>query len=403
MHTGQGAEQKLMREAGEGPINGYPTATSKQLPLATNRSNQGAPIELIGLSKFYGSIAAVRDINLSIGPGEFMTFLGPSGSGKTTVLSCLAGFTIPSAGDLRIGGRSVVMVPPHKRNIGLVFQNYALFPHLDVSANVAFPLEMRGLPKDEIRRRVAETLQLVRLTGLESRRPRQLSGGQQQRVALARALVFNPPVLLLDEPLGALDAKLREQMKIELKDLHRTIGSTILFVTHDQEEALTLSDRIAVFNGGQIAQVGRPDELYREPATRFVADFIGETNLLSGPIIGVSEQSLKIGIADGLEAVGYAREGFPLPVRRATFALRPENVALGAEATAMANRYRGRLEQSLYVGSSTKHVIRLSPSLVVTARQPVHARFETLIIGSEIVVGWRECDLLLVDVDTADT
>ncbi len=188
-------------------------------------------------------------------------------------------------------------------------------------------------------------------------------------------------------------------MKIELKELHRAIGSTILFVTHDQEEALTLSDRIAVFDGGRIAQVGRPDELYRQPANRFVADFIGETNLLSGPVVASDGQKLKIALSQGLETIGRLREGFPAPQRRATFPLRLENVAIGQASDGMPNRYRGRLEQYLYVGSSTKYVIRIAPDLVLTARQPAHARFEPLPLDSEITVGWRECDLLLVDVD----
>jgi putative spermidine/putrescine transport system ATP-binding protein len=359
----------------------------------------GASVELIGLSKSYGSVPAVRDISLSIAPGEFMTFLGPSGSGKTTVLSLLAGLTIPSAGDIRIGRKSVVSVAPHKRNVGLVFQNYALFPHLDVRANVSFPLEMRGLAKEDIRRRVASTLRLVRLSGLESRRPRQLSGGQQQRVALARALVFNPPVLLLDEPLGALDAKLREQMTIELKELHRSIGSTILFVTHDQEEALSLSDRIAIFRDGRIVQVGTPDELYRSPANRFVADFIGETNLLSGTVVALEGERLKVMLAGDQAMTGQLRPGFPIPKRHATFTLRLEHVTVGPAAESMPNKYRGHVEQLFYIGNSTKYRIRIGPDLVLSARQQTNGHCVPIPLRSEITIGWRESDLLLVDAD----
>jgi len=241
----------------------------------------------------------------------------------------IAGFVVPTAGDVRIDGRSIVQVPVHKRGIGMVFQNYALFPHLDVTRNVAFPLEMRNLPKDEIARRVEAALALVRLEGLGDRRPRQLSGGQQQRVALARALVFEPNVLLLDEPLGALDAKLREEMKLELKRLHHKIGATVLFVTHDQEEALTLSDRIAVFDDGALAQVGTPDELYHRPANRFVADFIGETNLLTGRVLAVEGERVRVAFAPGIEATGLLREGFPTPQRWASFTLLLVKIAVG--------------------------------------------------------------------------
>jgi ABC-type Fe3+/spermidine/putrescine transport system ATPase subunit len=292
-----------------------------------------------------------------------------------------------------------VALAPHKRNIGLVFQNYALFPHLDIRRNVSFPLEMRGVSRAEIERRVSEALHLVRLAGFESRRPKQLSGGQQQRVALARALVFRPPVLLLDEPLGALDAKLREQMKLELKELHQSIGSTILFVTHDQEEALTLSDRIAVFKDGQVVQVGRPDELYRHPVNRFVADFIGETNLLTGEVTSADSRHIRISTPAGIEFVGLPRAGFSMPCRQATFALRLEDIAFGGASEGMANRFRGSIEQFLYVGNSTKYVVRIGRDFLLTARHPERTNIEPLKPGTEIDIGWRESDLLLVEVD----
>ena len=255
---------------------------------------------------------AARDIDLTIEADEFLTFLGPSGSGKTTVLLSIAGLVVPSDGDILINDESIVRVPVHQRNIGMVFQNYALFPHLNVAENIGFPLRMRGLERSEIRRRVGDALELVQLTGLDERRPKQLSGGQQQRVALARALVFEPTVLLLDEPLGALDAKLREEMKFELKRLHHAIGTTVLFVTHDQEEALTLSDRVAVFNEGQLVQVGAPNQLYRRPDNRFVADFIGETNLITGRMVGALDGVCRLDLGDGFEMRGALREDFPL-------------------------------------------------------------------------------------------
>ncbi len=359
---------------------------------------RGARVELVHLTKYYGDVAANRDVNLDVRPGEFLTFLGPSGSGKTTALMIIAGFVVPTSGDVRINGRSIVQVPVHKRGIGMVFQNYALFPHLTVARNVAFPLEMRNMPKAEVARRVEAVLDLVRLGGLGDRRPRQLSGGQQQRVALARALVFEPSVLLLDEPLGALDAKLREEMKLELKRLHHKIGATVLFVTHDQEEALTLSDRIAVFNDGALAQVGTPDELYHRPADRFVADFIGETNLLTGRVIAVEGGRCRVALAPGVEATGLLREGFPRPERWATYTLRLEKIAIGEAARACANRYEGTVEEFLFIGDSTKYLVRLAPDLEITVKLPETGapRFAA---GHRVAVGWNEDDMLLVETD----
>lgn len=253
------------------------------MPKATN----GAGIDLIGLTKHYPKSVALDDVNLSIEAGEFMTFLGPSGSGKTTTLNLIAGFTDITAGSVYIDGNLVDNVPVHKRDLGIVFQHYALFPHLSVFSNVAFPLEQRKVQKTEIQARVSEALATAGLAGYEERFPKELSGGQQQRVALARALVFSPRVLLLDEPLGALDKKLREQLQLELRRVHREVGRTFIFVTHDQEEALTLSDRITVFNHGRIEQVGTASELYENPATRFVAEFIGESTVIEDPQRGV--------------------------------------------------------------------------------------------------------------------
>jgi ABC-type Fe3+/spermidine/putrescine transport system ATPase subunit len=389
----------LRRAAGGAQRYSRPIDAGDRAPEPAVGANPRAAVELVGLSKNYGAVAAVRDLDLTIAPGEFMTFLGPSGSGKTTVLSLLAGLTFPTAGDIRIGGKSVAAVAPHKRNVGLVFQNYALFPHLDVAANVAFPLEMRSLAREEIKRRVADTLRLVRLDGLENRRPRQLSGGQQQRVALARALIFNPAVLLLDEPLGALDAKLREEMTVELKELHSRIGSTILFVTHDQQEALTLSDRIALFNDGRIVQIGSPDELYRNPVNRFVAEFIGETNLVSGRVVAVEGDRLKVSLGDDCQMTGPLRPGFPVPTRRATFTLRLEHITVGPEAETLKNRYVGRIEQCFYAGNSSKYMIRIGRDLVLATRRHAHLRSEPLALSSAVMVGWRDSDLLLIDAD----
>ncbi|GAA0419712.1 ABC transporter ATP-binding protein [Acrocarpospora corrugata] len=249
----------------------------------TTPTSDGGRIELTSLCKRYGSgPLVVDDVTLDIASGEFLTLLGPSGSGKTTTLNMIAGFTDVTSGGIRLGGRDIAPLPPHKRNFGMVFQNYALFPHMTVAQNIAFPLRERRVPKAEIARRVAEVLELVDLTGMDGRRPDELSGGQQQRVALARAVVFSPSVLLLDEPLSALDRKLRQSLQQEIKRLHQELKLTFVFVTHDQDEAMSLSDRIAVFNDGRIEKVGTPADLYRNPGTRFVARFLGESNLFDG-------------------------------------------------------------------------------------------------------------------------
>ncbi len=362
-----------------------------------DKGQAGAEVELRSLSRFYGSFTAVHDVNLQVSPGEFVTFLGPSGSGKSTTLMMIAGFTIPSQGDVRVDGRSIIAQPVHKRNIGMVFQNYALFPHLDVAGNVAFPLEMRNIPKAEIRERVARALRLVRLEDFGNRRPRQLSGGQQQRVALARALVFEPPILLLDEPLGALDAKLREEMKFELKQLHHKIGATILFVTHDQEEALTLSDRIVVFEEGGISQIGTPDELYNAPGNRFVADFIGETNLLSGPVDSVNDESCTIRLPGGARLCGPLRKGLDTPRKSACFTLRLESVRLGDAAAGLENRFEGVIEEFLFIGNARKYLIRLAPDLTITARAPARQQGVALEPGTRLQVGWPASEMLMVE------
>jgi putative spermidine/putrescine transport system ATP-binding protein len=247
-------------------------------------------VEFIDVRKTYdGETLVVKNLNLEIGRGEFLTLLGPSGSGKTTSLMMLAGFEAPTSGDIRLAGRSIARLPPHRRDIGMVFQNYALFPHMTVAENLAFPLSVRKIPKPEIGERVTKALNMVHLARFGARRPAELSGGQQQRVALARALVFDPQLVLMDEPLGALDKQLREHMQLEIKHIHESLGVTVVYVTHDQTEALTMSDRIAVFNQGIIQQIDLPDRLYQQPANSFVANFIGENNRLNGIVREVSE------------------------------------------------------------------------------------------------------------------
>jgi spermidine/putrescine transport system ATP-binding protein len=264
------------------------STTSRPVETSSPRvSHQRSSIELRGLYKFFGEVPAVNGIDLDVREGEFLTLLGPSGCGKTTTLRIIGGFELPSAGEVSIGGELMDGRPPYRRPVNTVFQNYALFPHMTVGQNVSYGLEMAGVPKAERQQRVAQALEMVRLPHVEKRRPAELSGGQQQRVALARALVNRPAVLLLDEPLGALDLKLRKAMQLELKQLNREVGATFVYVTHDQEEALTMSDRIAVMNEGRILQLGTPGEIYEQPRNRFVADFIGQTNFLDVDVVGV--------------------------------------------------------------------------------------------------------------------
>ena len=284
------------------------------------------------VTKSYGALTVIKDLDLDIAKGEFVSLLGPSGSGKTTLLMMLAGFEAPTSGAVSVGDQRVDQLPPHKRNMGVVFQNYALFPHMSVAANVAFPLEMRGVGKAEREARVEKALDMVQLKALKARKPSQLSGGQQQRVALARALVFEPGVVLMDEPLGALDKQLREQMQLDIRALHKRLGLTIVFVTHDQSEALTMSDRIAVFNHGRIEQIGSPTDIYDRPATRFVAEFIGETNLLDGVVEKRDGSRAVIATPHGVHLLVEATPDMQ-PGDKATVSLRPEKIHLGKDAS----------------------------------------------------------------------
>ena len=311
-------------------------------------------LALEGVSKRYGAQVAVDAIDLTLRSGEFLTLLGPSGSGKTTTLMMVAGLQQPDTGTIRLNGTSVADLPPYRRDIGMVFQHYALFPHMTVRRNIGFPLEMRRLPREEIARLVDEALELVRLPGLGDRLPKELSGGQQQRVALARALVYRPALLLMDEPLGALDKKLREQLQLEIKRVHRERGISVLYVTHDQEEALTMSDRIAVFDHGRIQQVGTPEELYDRPSARFVASFIGDTNLVAGRAI-----STDTGVCEVETAAGRVWASARQPIAVGTsvvVAVRPERVSLASEGEGLA----GVVTDVIFVGTARKYAVRLS-------------------------------------------
>jgi putative spermidine/putrescine transport system ATP-binding protein len=335
-----------------------------------------AELRVDGVVKRYGAVVALGGVSLSVAAGEFLTILGPSGSGKTTLLKVVAGFEFPDAGRVTVGGADITDVSPAKRNIGMVFQNYALFPHMSVARNIAFPLQMRGVPRSEIERRVIQAMALVELRGYGERLPSQLSGGQQQRVALARAVVFDPTLLLLDEPFGALDRKLREAMQLEVRRLQRRLGLTTVFITHDQEEALVLSDRIAVMDGGAIRQIGAPDEIYDRPADAFVAQFIGESNLLVGEIAAPDRVLLDGGTSVTVRGLGGGRG-------RVRLLVRPEKMAIDSAT----NRFTGTVVEAVYLGEAHKLRVRVAEGveLMVRGRHAVSA-------GASVTVGFAPED-----------
>ncbi|MCE9524346.1 MAG: ABC transporter ATP-binding protein [Alphaproteobacteria bacterium] len=303
-----------------------------------------------GIKKTYDGVQlVVKDLNLDIARGEFLTLLGPSGSGKTTTLMMLAGFEQPTAGEIFLNGQSLTTMPPHKRGLGFVFQNYALFPHMSVAENLAFPLEVRKTSRSEIKDRVAKALNMVELQGFDKRKPHQLSGGQQQRVAVARALVFDPELVLMDEPLGALDKHLREQMQYELKRLHRELGVTIVYVTHDQGEALTLSDRIAVFHDGTIQQLDTPTNVYDAPANAFVAGFIGENNALPGKVVAINDTECTMELIGGAK-VRAANGNCNAVGRSGVVCVRPEHLTISAETTPGSNHVAALIEDFIFHG-----------------------------------------------------
>jgi spermidine/putrescine transport system ATP-binding protein len=353
--------------------------------------DSGYDVEILNVTKQFGETKAVDDLTLKIERGKFYSFLGPSGCGKTTTLRMIAGFEQPTQGEIRIGGNNVEGLPPYKRNVNTVFQHYALFPHMTVFENVAYGLKQRRTPPNEITKRVNEALAMVRLTGREKSYPRQMSGGQQQRVALARALVNRPQVLLLDEPLGALDLKLRKQMQLELKTLQTQVGITFIYVTHDQEEALTMSDFIAVMNAGRVLQLGKPEAIYENPTTKFVADFIGESNFLNGHV--KSQEGRRVVVdAEGLTDLQATSET-PLSSNAAVIvAVRPERVLLVREPfEGMPNQFKGRVEYLVYTGSTTAYQVRLNDKVLLTVRENNAGRADAasdLNVGDPIYAYW---------------
>ena len=342
------------------------------------------------VTKDYGTVRVVENLDLDIARGEFVSLLGPSGSGKTTLLMMLAGFENVSAGEIRLEGQRINELPTYRRDMGVVFQNYALFPHMTITRNVAFPLEMRGTPRAEVAARVKKALDMVQLGALADRLPGQLSGGQQQRVALARALVFEPRVVLMDEPLGALDKQLREQMQLDIRDLHHRLGLTIIFVTHDQDEALTMSDRIAVFNHGQIQQCASPREVYDHPSNRFVAEFIGETNLLEGRVHEAADGAITFALADGTRFRAQGMPGFAAG-DAGLLSLRPERIDLHTrgEAPEGRNSLNGEITDTVYQGDHLRVVIDTPAGRMIARIDRKAAEWPN---GSKVSISFRASD-----------
>ena len=361
--------------------------------MSVDLSAHGASITLRSLSKHYGEAVAVDGIDLEVEPGEFLTLLGPSGSGKTTTLNMIAGFVDATAGELLIDNHPVRAVPPHKRNIGMVFQAYALFPHMSVADNVGYPLRQRKVPKEQRRDLVVEALNTVGLVGLAQRMPRQLSGGQQQRVALARAMVYSPRVLLMDEPLGALDKKLRDALQLEIKRIHGALGTTFVYVTHDQDEALVLSDRVAVFNQGRIEQIGTAHELYERPNSIFVAQFLGESCLFAGVATGHAVQT-PFGMLKGDRGTVSAGAA-------AVVIVRPERIRLIPVGAGQppGNAVRGAVLQEIYLGSARKLEVELEKGSTLTARESAGG-LSPCRLGDEVWVTFDAADAAVLPVPT---
>jgi putative spermidine/putrescine transport system ATP-binding protein len=344
-----------------------------------------------------GETLVVKDLNLDIAKGEFLTMLGPSGSGKTTTLMMLAGFEPATHGEIFVKGQPINNTPPHKRGIGMVFQNYALFPHMTVAENLAFPLQVRKLGKAEIEDRVAKILKLVELPNMAQRRPGQLSGGQQQRVAVARALVFEPDLVLMDEPLGALDKQLREQMQYEIKHIHERLGVTVVYVTHDQSEALTMSNRIAVFNDGVVQQLSTPSELYEHPQNSFVAQFIGENNRLKGEIVSIDRNKIatvKLDSGDLVKAmaVNVGKKG-----ERTLLSIRPERVEINPSAKSVDVMLTGKIMEMIYLGDHIRARIAVADQNDFIVKIPNRLGSDKLALGKPVKLGWSSKDCSALD------
>lgn len=354
-------------------------------------------IELRSVTKRFGDFEAVKGVDLAVRTGEFLTLLGPSGCGKTTLLRIMAGFETPDEGSVWLGGEDISLVPPYRRPVNQVFQSYALFPHMTVRDNIAFGLRMQRVSRTESSSRVAEVMEMVSLVGLEDRRPHQLSGGQRQRVALARAIVCRPKVLLLDEPLSALDAKLRLAMQVELKRLQRRLGLTFVFVTHDQEEALTMSDRIAIVHQGRIEQMGSPTEIYHQPRTAFAADFVGMGNLLDAEVIAIDSEHARVRVSGGLEWLIDAEE-LPPGARTARVSVRPEKIFISKQPVDAEAVFTARVEEEIFKGPMDELWLRTPQGLRLTALVANESTMlEAIHEGDEVFCGVHSEDVIVVD------
>ncbi|WP_047984467.1 ABC transporter ATP-binding protein [Ornithinibacillus californiensis] len=342
-------------------------------------------VQLENVMKQFDDTYVVDDLNLDIKSGEFLTLLGPSGCGKTTTLRMIAGFEKPTSGKILLNGKQVDELEPYKREVNTVFQSYSLFPHMTVFDNVAFGLKMKKVPKEEIQERVTKALKLVQLEEYGNRKPKQLSGGQQQRIAIARAIVNNPKVLLLDEPLGALDLKLRKQMQLELKHLQQTLNITFIYVTHDQEEALTMSDRIVVMNKGKIEQIGLPYEIYERPQTRFVADFIGQTNILEGTVTAINGEQATMKFADQVVEIPNTTD---VTLNEEVYiSVRPEKIKLSETPFEGSINLKGTFKEKIYVGSVTKIVVTMANGQDITVNES-HDKIDELTNTNDVYVSW---------------
>ncbi len=370
------------------------------MPVISTTAQQPSDMPFVrfqNVQKSYdGEILVVKDLNLDVPKGDFLTMLGPSGSGKTTCLMMLAGFEPATHGEIFLDGTPINNVPPHKRGIGMVFQNYALFPHMSVAENLAFPLQVRRMSKSEIKEKVQRALDMVELGEFGGRRPAQLSGGQQQRVAVARALVFEPDLILMDEPLGALDKQLREQMQYEIKHIHEQLGVTVVYVTHDQAEALTMSDQIAVFNDGKIQQLSSPSALYEAPESSFVAQFIGENNKLHGTVRSVSNGMCNVEL-DGGGSVQALAINIAGDNTRTMLSLRPERVEINPDAGSVPNILEGRIEELIYLGDHIRTRMNVAGHDDFIVKVPNTYDHKPLVHGEMTKIGWQSSDCRALD------
>jgi putative spermidine/putrescine transport system ATP-binding protein len=368
------------------------------VPAALEAGRARGAIELRGLTKRYGDETVVNAIAVSIAPGEFFSLLGPSGSGKTTTLMMLAGFVRPDGGTVLLDGEDIAAVPPQRRGFGMVFQNYAIFPHLNVFENIAFPLRARRWAKDAISERVSWALELVRLGRFGDRDARQLSGGQQQRVALARAIVFHPPVVLMDEPLGALDKNLRFEMQVEIKEIQQRLGTTVLYVTHDQEEAMSMSDHIAIMDHGRIHQIGSPGEVYERPANPFVGRFLGEANLIEGTVLADGGEVVLLRLPFGQEL--RAPRSNSCTSGRGVLFIRPERVeiapGLGRHGDPGANMLAGKVRRCSFLGNILRYAVDLDGAQSITVDLQNTAGVSPLPVGASVVLRWQVADSLIL-------